>query len=168
MSKVLLISEETLKSETILNDNLDGAYLRPAMECAQDIFLHQIIGTYLLDELCEMVRNGEFKPKYKELLDDYITPFLKYKVCAEITLELAYKYRNAGIIQTQTDNVSNSIMRDAQTMKEYYDQRANFFAIRLTDYLCTNANAFPEYRNTRDSADLRADKDGYNTNIFLG
>ena len=166
--KVLLISEETIKSETIINDNVDGAYLRPAIECSQDIFLHQLIGTYLLDTLCEMVENNDIKPKYKELLDDYITPFLKYKVCSEITLELAYKYRNAGVVQTQTDYVSNSIMKDAQTMKEFYDTRADFFAIRLTDYLCTNANSFPEYKNTRDSADMVADKDGYNTNIYLG
>ena len=166
--KVLLISEETLKAETIINDNVDGAYLRPAIECAQDIFLHQLIGSYLLDTLCDMVKNNEIRPEYKELLDDYITPFLKYKVCSEITLDLAYKYRNAGVVQTQTDYVSNSIMKDAQTMKEFYDTRADFFAIRLTDYLCANSNSFPEWRNTRDSADMMGDKDSYNTNIYLG
>jgi hypothetical protein len=166
--KVLLISEETLKAETIINDNVDGAYLRPAIECAQDIFLHQLIGSYLLDTLCDMVKNNEIRPEYKELLDDYITPFLKYKVCSEITLDLAYKYRNAGVVQTQTDYVSNSIMKDAQTMKEFYDTRADFFAIRLTDYLCANSNSFPEWRNTRNSADMMGDKDSYNTNIYLG
>lgn len=166
--KVLLISEETLKAETIINDTVDGAYLRPAIECAQDIFLHQLIGSYLLDTLCDMVKNNEIRPEYKELLDDYITPFLKYKVCSEITLNLAYKYRNAGVVQTQTDYVSNSIMKDAQTMKEFYDTRADFFAIRLTDYLCANSNSFPEWRNTRDSADMMGDKDSYNTNIYLG
>ena len=166
--KVLLISEETLKAETIINDNVDGAYLRPAIECAQDIFLHQLIGSYLLDTLCDMVKDNEIRPEYKELLDDYITPFLKYKVCSEITLDLAYKYRNAGVVQTQTDYVSNSIMKDAQTMKEFYDTRADFFAIRLTDYLCANSNSFPEWRNTRNSADMMGDKDSYNTNIYLG
>lgn len=168
MSKVLLISEETLKAETILNDNVDGAYLRPAMETSQDIYLQQLIGTYLLDTLCEMVEKDNIPDAYKELLDEYITPFLKYKVCSEITLELAYKYRNAGVVQTQTDYVSNTIMRDAQTMKDFYDMRANFFAIRLTDYLCANSNSFPEYRNKRDSADMMADRDSYNTNLFLG
>ena len=168
MSKVLLISEETLKSETILNDNIGSEYLRPAIETSQDIYLHQLIGSHLLDTLCQMVVEGNIPAKYKELLDDYITPFLKFKVCSEITLELAYKYRNAGIVQTQTDYVSNTIMKDAQTMMNFYDQRANFFAIRLTDYLCANNNSFPEYRNRRDGADLIADRDAYNTNIYLG
>lgn len=167
MEKVLLISEETLKSETVINDNVDDAYIRPAIECSQDIYLHQLIGTSLLNDLCAKVRENTLTDDDKLLLDEYITPYLKFKVCSEITLVLAYKYRNAGIVQTQTDFVSNSIMKDAQLMKDYYDQRANFYAIRLTDWLCANSAKFPNYHNHK-TGDVCPNRGAYNTNIYLG
>ena len=49
-NKIFLISEQTLKNETILNDNIGSEYIAPAIETAQDIYLQQLIGTELLDK----------------------------------------------------------------------------------------------------------------------
>ena len=37
MKNVLLISEATLKKYTLINDNMDGVYILPAIQMAQDI-----------------------------------------------------------------------------------------------------------------------------------
>lgn len=166
MINVFLISEDTLKSETILNDNVSAEYFESAVETAQEIYLQQLIGTSLLTDLCEKVRDNRLNGDDKMLLDEYITPFLKFKVLAEVTLPIAFKYRNAGVVQTNNEYMYNTTMKDAQQLATHYDQRANFFAIRLTDWLCANSNKFPAYRNTT-SGELSPNGDAFNTSIYL-
>lgn len=169
MNRVLLISEDTLKCETIINDNTGSEYIRPAIETSQDIYLQQLIGSELLDKIYELVATNKIveEENYKTLLDDYITQYLKYKVLEEVVIPLAYKYRNAGIVTTTNDNVQTTSLRDAQLVQNHYAMRANFYAERMTKYLCTNDGLFPEYKSTRDNADIKANPDAYKTNWVL-
>lgn len=167
MIGVYLISEDILKSETILNDNVGAEYFGQAIETAQEIYLQQLIGTSLLNDLCNKVANDSLTADDKVLLDDYIIPFLKFKVLCEVTLPIAFKYRNAGVVQTNNEYVYNSGLKDAQQLATHYDQRANFFAIRLTSWLCANSVKFPAYRNTT-TGELNPDGDSYSTQIYLG
>lgn len=171
MSKIFLINENVLKSETILNDNVGSEFIRPAIEASQDIYLQQLIGTELLEKLYNLVVTNNIQEDenthYKTLIDEYITNYLKYKVLAEITIPLAYKYRSAGVVQSNGENYSNSQMKDATLVQNHYELRATFYAERLSKYLNTNSNLFPEYMSTRDNADMRANPDAYQTNILL-
>lgn len=167
MSKVYLISEDVLKSETILNDNVGSEYFVPAIETSQDIYLQQLIGTELLDRLYSDIANGTLKEPYKELLDDHITNYLKYMVLSEITVPISYKYRNAGVVQANGDHYQQTTLRDAQMVANHYTLRANFYAERMSKFLCTNSDKFPEYKSTRNSADMMADPDAYKTNWCL-
>ena len=53
--KVLLISEKTLKTDSLINDNVDPAYIYPAIQVAQDQGLQSIIGTKLYKRICDNV-----------------------------------------------------------------------------------------------------------------
>lgn len=171
MSRVFLISETTLKSETIINDNTGSEYIAPAIETSQDIYLQQLIGTELLNKLYDLIStnaiNDEKYINYKTLIDEYITNYLKYKVLAEVTIPLAYKYRNAGVVQTTNDNIQTTSLRDAQLVQNHYELRANFYADRLTSYLCDNTGLFPEYKSVRNGSDMMANGDAYTTNWVL-
>ena len=96
MAKVLLVSEQTLKKNSVVNNNVDGMYLLPAIEFAQDSGLQPIIGTKLYNKLMDLVEDGtiENNDDYKYLLDEYVTPYLINKVTADIQIPLAYKVRN--------------------------------------------------------------------------
>lgn len=166
MIGVYLISEDTLKTETVLNDNVSPEYFGSAIETAQEIYLQQLIGTSLLNDLCNKVKNDSLTADDKTLLDEYITPFLKFKVLAEVTLPLAFKYRNTGVVQTNNEYVYNTGIKDVFQLASHYDQRANFFAIRMTDWLCANSVKFPSYHNTT-TGELSPNKNAYNTSIFL-
>lgn len=171
MSKIFLISENVLKTETILNDNVGSEFIRPAIEASQDIYLQQLIGTELLDKLYDLVATNNIgKPEYshyKLLIDEYITNYLKYKVLAEITIPLAYKYRSMGVVQSYGDHYNNSPLKEATLVQNHYESRATFYAERLSRYLNTNSNHFSEYMSTRDNADMMSDPDAYQTNIVL-
>ena len=167
MTKVFLISEDCLKTETILSDNTESEYISQGITTAQEIYLQQLIGTSLLNDLCNKVANGNLNRDDKTLLDEYITPFLKFKVLAEITLPITFKYRNQGVVQTYNEYTQNTTMKDAQQLANFYDQRANFFAIRLTDWLCANSTKFPSYHDHKNG-ELVHNSDAYNTKIYLG
>lgn len=167
MTKVFLIDETILKSETPLGDNVSSENIRPAIETAQDIYLQQLIGTELLDRLYTDIAENKLEGLYKELVDEHITNYLKYKVLSEITIPLAYKYRNAGVVQATGDHYQQTTLRDAQLVQQHYELRANFYAERMSKYLCANSDKFPEYRSTRDNADIMADPDAYQTNWVL-
>lgn len=145
MNKVLLISEETLKTYSLVNDNVDGKYILPAIQTAQDIDLETLIGKALLDKLCKLVETGEIvsNSKYKTLLDDYITPYLVWQVMSNLQLGINYKLSNSGVITNDDERKSRLEYRNNQLLQEQYKHYADSYAIKLKDYLCKGD--YPEY-----------------------
>ena len=170
MSKCYLISEKTLKENSVINNNVDGMYVLPAIEYSQDAGLQPIIGTKLYNRLMDMVEDGTIgnNEDYKYLLDEYITPFLLNKVTAEIQIPLAFKLRNQGVVQQTGENTYVPSLKDMQYVTQNYENKANFYGNRLSDYLKANRKKYPEYCSVDSSADMPSNKNAYNTGIYLG
>ena len=170
MARVFLISEATLKKNSVINNNVDGMYILPAIEYSQDAGLQPIIGTKLYNKLMDLVENGSITgaTDYKYLLDEYIAPYLINKVTAEIQIPLAYKLRNQGVVQQTGDNTYLPNMKDTQYIIQNYENKANFYGNRLSDYLHANHSKYPEYCSVDSCADMPSDSGAYKTGIFLG
>ena len=170
MARVLLISEKTLKSNGVINNNVDGMYILPAIEYAQDAGLQPIIGTKLYNKLMDLVADGSIgqSTDYKVLLDEYVTPYLLNKVTADIQIPLNYKLRNQGVVQNQADNTIVPTMKDLQYVIQNYEYKAVFYGNRLSDYLMANKSKFPEYSKVDCAADMHSNPNSYKTNIYLG
>ena len=170
MARVLLISEKTLKENSVINNNVDGMYVLPAIEYAMDAGLQPIIGTKLYNRLMDMVEDGtiENNDDYKYLLDEYITPFLLNKVTAEIQIPLAFKLRNQGVVQQTGENTYVPSLKDMQYVIQNYENKANFYSNRLSDYLKANRKKYPEYCSVDSSADMPSDNGAYKTGLYLG
>ena len=82
-NNILLISEQTLKADSLINDNVDNQYILPAITLAQDTGLQPLIGTKLFQKLQKLVNDSEIglaaNAIYKTLLDDYVTPLWNIK-----------------------------------------------------------------------------------------
>ena len=170
MAKVLLVSEQTLKKNSVVNNNVDGMYLLPAIEFAQAAGLQPIIGTKLYNRLMDMVEDGTIgnNNDYKYLLDEYVTPYLINKVTADIQIPLAFKLRNQGVVQQTGENTYVPSLKDMQYVTQNYENKANFYSNRLSDYLKANRKKYPEYCSVDSSADMPSNKNAYNTGIYLG
>ena len=170
MARVLLISEKTLKSNGVINNNVDGMYILPAIEYAQDAGLQPIIGTKLYNKLMDLVADSSIQQEtdYKVLLDEYVTPYLLNKVTADIQIPLNYKLRNQGVVQNQADNTIVPTMKDLQYVIQNYEYKAIFYGNRLSDYLMANKSKFPEYCKVDSGADMHSNPNSYKTNIYLG
>ena len=57
--RVQLISETTLKAYTLINDNVDAAFIGPTIQKAQDMGLQPLIGSNLLEKVCSLVESDK-------------------------------------------------------------------------------------------------------------
>lgn len=150
MEKVLLISESTLKKYTIINSNISGIYLTPAIQMAQSVDLENAIGPVLTHKLENLVADGtiesEENKKYKDLLDIYVTPYLCWQVMSAIQININYKLSNSGVIQNQDERKTAIDYRSGKELMAQYEKYANAFGQKLKNFLCAHVNDYPEYR----------------------
>ena len=172
MAKAFLISVKTLKTSGVINNNVDEMYLLPAIDYAQDAGLQPLIGTKLYNRLLDLVYTGYIETgenhDYRVLLEEYVTPYLLNKVTADVQLPLAFKFRNQGVVQQTSDNTYTPSLRDIQYLVQDYENKAAFYAKRLSDYLCANRTKYPEYCKVDSKADMHSNPEAYKTNIYLG
>lgn len=132
---VLLISEDYLKTESFLDDNVSGKYLLTAIKMAQDIELQSIIGTKLLHSIQKKVFDNvielEANKRYKDLLDNYIQPFLLYQVLSEIVIPISYKMSNFGVMQSSDEKDYSVDNKQINLVKKFYFDKANVYKERL-------------------------------------
>ena len=146
---IYLISEDTVKSNSILDANIYGKYLGTAIVETQDMYLSTIIGTPLMNKLYELVGNGDIMAEensdYKLLLDDYIQPVLLYGVQTSIIPLIANKIANAGVLVTNDEKNTNVDRDDVVSLTDFFRNKRDFYTEHLQTYLCKNSSKYPEY-----------------------
>lgn len=148
--KTFLISEDYIKSESTLDNNVSGKYIQQAIKLAQDIALQEVIGTNLYNYIQNNFES--LTGLYEELLEQYIQPFLLYKVLSEIVIPITYKIGNFGLVTTNDEN--QSVSDQVDKIKTYYDNKANTYKKRLQDYIVYNRNSFPELKEFKFPKDI--------------
>lgn len=147
-SNVLLTSEKHIKSISPLSDNLAGKYLLPTIKLVQDIELRGTIGSCLLTSLQEKIGGGSISgtsnEAYKDLLDNYIQPYMSYQVLSEITDIVANKVVNAGVMQVNDEHQNNSYRTDKNDLKLQFLRFADSYKRMMQEFLLKNRSAFPE------------------------
>lgn len=168
MEKVLLISETTLKTYTMINDNIDSKYILPAIQITQDCDLDTIIGPVLNNKLQSLVRDGSIteavNEHYKKLLDNYITPYLCWQVMSAVQININYKLTNSGTIVNQDERKTSLDYTNARALQSQYEHYAQSYGAKLRDYLCKNASIYPEYKQCEN---FECAEDGQLCSIYL-
>lgn len=158
MAKVYLISEKTLKKYTLINDNVDGVYIAPAIEMAQEIDLTSLVGEDLVNKLCDLISENKIVEEefadYKVLLDKYVTPYMCWLVTSNVQIAINYKLSNSGVIENYDEHKQRLSYNDSTALLNQYQHYANAYATKLTDYLCDNHAKYPEYKHC-DTDDLQ-------------
>ena len=148
MTNILLISEDTLKTYSHLNDNVWGKSLTPAIITAQDIYLQKFLGSCLYKKVLELVENGGIRNEnyamYKELLDSYITNFLIYQTLANLIPEISTKITNMGLVASNDEHVQNVTQGERDLVMGQYQKYADAYCKMMQDFLKENRDNFPE------------------------
>lgn len=169
---VLLISENTIKENFSLDKNVSTVYIIPTIKLSQDIHLQKILGTDLYNFIRETVFNdptleatGNEDVKY--LVDNYIKDTLLYFTLSELVLPISFKIRNLGVVSNNDEHLTNALITEVEYLKEHYKQYGQYYAERLSNYLCTNRNLFADYFSNQ-SRDILASNNNYTCPIYLG
>lgn len=164
----LFISEKTVKENSLISNNVDGKYIQNAIRTAQDISLQPIIGSKMFQKISRMISEDTLTDEYRNLLVDYIQPILLNAVMSDLVLQLTYKFRNMGTVQTTDTNLMIPSLRDLQYIREDYTLKAQFYMGRLSDYLKENCQTFKDvYPGCGCKDGLKAKRNAYKTNFTL-
>lgn len=148
MRNILLISEDRVRTDSEISENIWGKSLLPAIKTAQNVYLQEFIGTCLLNKLQDLVQDGsitgETNVNYKKLLDDFIQPYMVERVVADLIPVVGSKIANLGVFKS-TDEYASSVSADEvdRLMQRHIDL-ANTYAKRMQAYLKANRVEFPE------------------------
>ena len=146
MSKVLLCSEDYIKTNSALNDNLWGKFLLPAIREAQDINLQTYLGECLYNTILGMVADGSItastNESYKALLDDCIQPYLLYQIQANIVPVLNVKMANIGSVVSKDEYINTLSQGNIDLVQRDFQLKADFYAQRMLNFILNHSNEF--------------------------
>ena len=171
MNKILLVSEDFVKTNSALNDNLWGKFLLPSIMEAHDINLQTYLGECLYKTILGMVADGSITAStnevYKALLDDYVQPYLLYQVQANIIPTINAKLGNIGSVVSKDEYINTLSQGNIDLVQSDFQHKADFYAQRMLNFILNHSNEF----NLDECAcrSLRAHLDSSaSTSIWLG
>ena len=146
MNKILSVSEDFLKTNSALNDNLWGKFLLPAIREAQDINLQTYLGECLYKTILGMVQDGSItastNESYKVLLEDYIQPFLLYQVQANIIPTINVKLGNIGSVVSKDEYINTLSQGNIDLVQRDFQLKADFYAQRMLNFILNHSSEF--------------------------
>jgi hypothetical protein len=147
------VSEQDVKKNTPIDENVDSKILQTAMRTAQDIYIRDIIGSGLYDKICDDINGAGLAGNYLTLVNKYIAPCLYHYIVTESMLPMTFKMMNKSVMTRGSDN-SNPVDIDQLTrIEREYQHKAEYYAQRLRDYLMENNTLFPLYLNPGSGID---------------
>lgn len=144
MKNVLILSEDFVKTNSELSDNLFGKYILPSIRDMQDINLQQTLGTSLYNYVLDLISASTLDNQYKVLVDDYARWYLLHLVCADVLTIVNTKIGNLGAVHTSDERVVNLSDGEIDRLQKSHIYKANHYLRRMQEYLIENRELFPE------------------------
>lgn len=166
---VIFISEQALKDNSIINENVDMKLLLPTIKLAQEKYILPILGTGLYNEIKTQITNSTLTVLNETLLDDYIQPCMVWWIMAEAPMPLTYKFMNKSVATRSSENAQPASLNDILKLEERFKDNAEWYSQRITNYLLANIQQYPLYSNPGSGVDTFIPKRTmYSTGMYLG
>jgi len=165
----LFISEEYLKNNTIIDENVDMKLLLPTIWMAQTRHIQEAIGTVLYNDLVgKIAPTDTLAGDDLTLVDQYIAPALLYWTLYHADTTLLYKYRNKSIATKGSDNATAVDFKTHIYLSDKHKDEAEWYTQRLIEYLCENSTLYPLYDTESGLDEIRPQSHAQTSTIFLG
>jgi hypothetical protein len=155
--KALFISREDLIRFTPISGNIDFDKIVQYIEIAQDIHIHEILGTDLYTQLNDSVVASTLSVADTALLKDWIKPTLCQFAFLEYLPFSQYTIGNKGVFKHTSEDSNAPLSDEIDRMKAATRETANHYAKRLISHLCNNPSLYPTYL-TNTNEDVRPTK----------
>ena len=144
-AEVLFVNPDYVKRLTQLNGSVEESVMVPAIILAQDKYIQQYLGTDLLDKLKSDISGSSVAGAYETLLDEYVRKATVWWSMVEMLPNLYVQLDNGGLVIRTAENTAAISQDDLHREIEKARQNAQFYTIRMVEYLLQNSGSFPEY-----------------------
>ena len=155
---VLLISEQKLKDNSAINENVDTSELRFCIQQAQTIFIQESLGTNLYEYILKAVQNGDIDTpsyvNYKELLNNFIQPTLISYAYYLALDNFFIKFVNVGLQSFRSEQSNPIGIKEFTYLKNNSRDQAQFNDNLLRRHLVFNNSRYPQYTLTQNNGQL--------------
>jgi hypothetical protein len=153
MTNAIFISEDYLKENTIINGNVDNKYLLSNLKMIEDVYVHPLLGSDLYDELKDQVTSANVTVPNRTLIEDYIQPTMIYYLLSELPYDMVYKWENKSIVKKNSDFSQPVELNEIEKIAQQKRKIADFYAERMTRFLCANDTVYPLYASGNSDTD---------------
>lgn len=168
MARTLLIDMDYIKDNSILDDNVDERLMVDALWTSQREYIKPILGTDLYNDIITKAAAATLASNDLILVNTYIAPCLLKYLMYEMTPILAFKYRNKGVVQQNSENSSSVNFDELNHLMNRWKDKAEMFGNDTINYLCANDTLFPLYSSNTDLDDIQPIKNTFTGGLYLG
>jgi hypothetical protein len=168
MAKVLFITTDYYKSNTVTSDQVGDKVLSATIADAQSMYIEPLLGTRLYEALKTKIIGGTLTGDYLTLMNDYVVITLLKWVEHDLFYMNNYKNRNKGVSTKNSENATTVSFNELNFLMEKAERKANFYGMKLVDYLICNSNLFPEYCESDEGGEIAPVRSAAKTGMYLG
>ena len=161
----LFIDDQYLKDYTPMGQNIDPLTVYPFVEDAQDVYIQDLLGSPLYNDLTYQLYAGITYSTVDRTLVDLCSKALAYYTVYMALPHLAIKIRNVGVARPTSENTIPSTMEELKYIREEMKNMGEFWAERVVRYLCENRTSYPLYSAASD--DIYPANTQYDSDIYL-
>jgi hypothetical protein len=158
MATTLFITPKDLKSNSILNGNVDTDLFINFIKIAQQMHVQNYLGSQLYNVITYKINTNTLTGDYLDLVIDFVQPMLIHFAMVDYLPFANYQIRNGGVFKHRTENSETPTREELDILVQKHRTFADFYAKRFVDYMTVNASSqFPEYW-TNSNSDMYPDQ----------
>lgn len=162
----LLISQQYLKDQSLISDNVDFKIITPVIRVVQEVDIQQLLGTNLYNKIIADVVANTLAGVYKTLVDDYVLPAMVYYIQARIPYALHVRFVNKGLV-TKTGQDSQPVSENMfNKVIDEYKNTAQALGEIMVNHIKGNLSSFPQYSTNNGVDEMSPNNDAYDVDIF--
>ena len=151
MATTLFITPKDLKSNSILNGNVDTDLFINFIKIAQQMHVQNYLGTQLYNAITTKITTSTLTGNYLDLVTDYVQPMLIHYAMVDYLPFANYQIRNGGVFKHKTENSESTSKDELDILVQKHRTFADFYTKRFVDYMGIYASSmFPEYWQNRN------------------
>jgi len=160
MAEKLFITQEDIKSNSIVSGSVDPDKFLQFAIIAQQIHIQNYLGTKLYDRLQNYIntngsQNGNFSGNTSDddfvLLDKHVKPMTIYWTMVEYIKTGAFEITNKGVMRHTSETAELASIEDLEFLTAKYRDFAQYYTERFINFIIYNQTTYPEYNdNTND------------------
>lgn len=154
----LFVSESKLKSFTSIHASVSPTDLVPFVIQAQDLVLHEYLGSTFYRQLKDQVVNSTVTPANRTILDDYIGPALCNLALFYALPGLTYKVFQKSVLKPGSESSQNIGLDELKFLQSQARDVAESYIKQMQVYLKNNIALYPAYENYLHSDGMAPNK----------